>query len=239
MNAFEHTKSVAFELSNWCSHAPLHEKCPLHLESIPGTMRAPVTLPVGIILDVLEELGAADYSGEVAFHQYSEPMQDPRLFWLLDRVQLICPLAQPYVVTNGANLTLDLCLELQELNVSRLVVSAHGDVMCKRMQLLEGTLGGWITWSKDLELDDRLLLYDIPQEPPPEPCCAPLRHVVINRDGAVGLCCYDWQRRHTFGDLRDHNLAEILLSKPVRRLYEELSTGRRELNPCKQCGRSR
>jgi len=238
MNPFEHTESVAFELSNWCSHAWLHEKCPLHLEATPGMIRAPVTLPSGIVLGVLEELGTADYAGEIGFHQYNEPLQDPRLFWLLDRLCLICPLAQPYIVTNGANLTMDLCLELRDLNVSRVVVSAYGDVMHKRMALLEGTFGDWITWS-GAPMDDRLLVYDVPQEPPLEPCYAPLRQVVITRDGKVGLCCYDWQRQHTFGDLRDRTLGEILLSPQVRRLYDQLSTGRREENLCKQCGRSR
>lgn len=243
MNPFEHTRTVVFELSNWCGHAWLHDKCPLHIEAIgPGMIQAPVTLPSSIVLDVLEELG--DWEGELAFHQYNEPLQDPRLFWLLERAQMICPKTKPYICTIGANLTADLCMELQEVGVAKLIVSIYGDdktveVMRKRMVLLQTMFGDWLEAQEERNLDDRLLVYDVPKEDPLEPCYAPLRNVVITRDGLVGLCCFDWQRQHTFGDLRDKGLGEILASKEARRLYDELSTGRRELNLCRQCGRSR
>lgn len=246
MNPLEHTESVAFELSNSCSHAWLHKECPLSLEMAEaGLNKEPRTLPIAIVRSALETMGEYGYHRQVAFHQYNEPLQDPRLFFLLMLTKKLCPEAEPYIVTNGYNLTPILTQELLDLGVWKIVVSPTGseyaqEVLLKRVSVLQQAFGDdRIISSQDHQLDDRLLVYDIPRPHPHQPCYAPLRQVVINRDGQVGLCCYDWKRQYTFGDLYEQKLDDILLSDKVLAIYEQLSRGRREYKLCGQCGRSR
>jgi len=64
---------------------------------------------------------------------------------------------------------------------------------------------------------------------------APLNDILINSEGNVGLCCYDWPNTHVFGDLRKSTLADILVSEKFKEVYNRLSTGDRFLDICKKC----
>lgn len=242
MEPFDHTHSVSLELSNSCSHAWLHEKCPLHSEMLgPGVNKEPKTLPIAIVRKVLETLGEYEYNGTLAFHQYNEPLQDPRLFLFLAMAKEMCQYAGPYIVTNGYNLTPTLAEELLDYGVRKIIVSALDDrVVERRVEVLRE----WVD-SERIEvyhprtLDDRLLVYDVPKPWPDEPCHAPLSQIIITRDAKVGLCCFDWKRLYTFGDLREEKLDAILRSDEVQQTYEDLSHNKRTRFLCRQCGRSR
>lgn len=246
MNPFEYTDSIALELSNVCSHAWLHERCPLHEGMAePGVIRDPQTLPASIVESVLTTLGENRYAAALAFHQYNEPLQDPRLFLFLARAKKLCPEAQIYVVTNGYNLTPTLAQELIDYGVQKILISLVGTetaqvTMRKRAEVLTQQLGvERIAYNPDHIMDDRLLIYDVPKPNQEQPCRAPLGQVIIRHDGKVGLCCYDWRGRYSFGDLREQPLDEILCSEEIRAADEELLKGYRTRALCRQCGRSR
>ena len=242
MEPFEYTNAIALELSNSCSHAWLHKKCPLNLEMAqPGVNKDPRTLPLSIVQKVMGTLGEYEYSGALAFHQYNEPLQDPRLFLFLAMAQELCPSAQPYIVTNGYNLTPTLAEELITYGVRKIIVSTMNDkIMLRRVVALQELVGKErIEAHNSAMLDDRMLAYDVPKPIPKGHCHAPLRQVIITRDAKVGLCCHDWQRIYTFGDLREEKLDDILCSDEVRQVYEGLRKNKRGYFLCRQCGRSR
>jgi radical SAM protein with 4Fe4S-binding SPASM domain len=89
------------------------------------------------------------------------------------------------------------------------------------------------------QLDDRLKIYDREAILDDNPCSAPLWAVAITCNGDVALCCYDWKRLTTFGNLNDKSLEEILSSDAVQETYKQLTTGNRFLDVCKRCGVTR
>lgn len=81
--------------------------------------------------------------------------------------------------------------------------------------------------------DDRLHMMERPDQGCKVPCYAPLNDIIITADGRVGLCCYDWENRHTFGSASD--LKNILISDEFNEAYKRLSSGDRYLDLCKKC----
>ena len=84
-------------------------------------------------------------------------------------------------------------------------------------------------------LDDRMKIYELPENGSTRPCLAPLNEVLVTHDCKLALCCWDWKRQNVFGDLNTQSIEEILLSDEVRDLYEGLSNGKRNLEICKRC----
>jgi len=223
-NPFEHTRSVAIELSNQCSYAPLHPRCPAHY------VKEPITLPVSTAETVIETLGRYEYSGELAFHLYNEPLEDPRLFYLLNFAIEACPFADPYVVTNGGRLTEVMLRELQDYGAKVLVTPYKPEV---RDRIVPWVRNGDVS-TMNVGLDSRLGIYDGLYVDLDLPCLAPLNQVIITCDRQVGLCCMDHARKHTLGPA--DRLAEVLLGDKANGIYQALSQGHRGiLDICRRC----
>lgn len=230
MNPFEHTTSVAIELSNLCQYSWLHTKCPLHLEmESPFVVKEPKILPAHIVYSVLDELGQHDYSKQISFHQYNEPLIDPRLFEFVRYARGKCPDSKIVILTNGHYLTPVLAEELTEAGVTEILVTPYG-----------GTLGiKDYCYLKRLDLDDRLTMYDRPPINSKKPCFAPLTQVCVTKDAEISLCCMDWKRQYIFGDLNRCSLEQILCSEIVQNAYRRLSQGDRFLALCQRCNTAR
>ncbi len=242
-NPFEHTLSVSLELSNLCQYAWFHEKCPLHLEmESPFVVREPEILPAGIVYRVLDTLARHSYGNAITFHQYSEPLLDPRLFEFIRHARRSCPKSEIVILTNGHYLTAVLASELLEAGVTQIIITLYGtqSERERKRKWVEREFpdGDACRCAVRLELDDRLTIYDREPTGSHAPCGAPLGSLGITRKAEVSLCCYDWRREHNFGSLHDRSLEDILGSQRVRETYERLCQGDRFLNICRRCGYS-
>lgn len=227
---FSHTKRISLELSNSCPYAGIHKKCPLSL------VDEPVILPAEIVYDVLVTLGRHSFRGIIAFHTYNEPLVDPRLFQFIEFARKICPHSDLFIFTNGCYLNQTLADELVSSGVSRIRVSAYSRSELKRLSKIKLD----ITFSIKLEkLDDRLHLYEAEERLSSKPCFAPLNEIIIAREGCITLCCLDWKRLYTFGDLRKQTFEEVVQSGELQAVYAKLSKGDRFLPLCKRCKHSR
>ncbi len=242
MNPFEHTAVIAFEVNNFCNLSWLHTQCPLHREMLsPFTAREPVTLPATLVHRCLEELGHCGWQGTVNFHQYNEPLLDPRLFEFIRRARATLPQATIELVTNGFGLNEQLIKELAEAGASSLHVSLYGSPADKAIltdRLVRGPYRLPIFLGRH-ELDDRAGIYDRAEVHSQRPCGAPLEFVTVTCRGEVGLCCFDWQRTATFGNLAEMSLGEALASEKAQETYRRLKAGDRFLDACKRCDRAR
>lgn len=242
-NPLEHTLGVLFELSNLCQYAWLHKKCPLHLEmESPFVVKKPEILPASIVYRVLDTLARHNYGGEISFHQYGEPLLDPRLFEFIRYARRTCTGSKITILTNGHYLTKVLANELLEAGVSQLLITPYGtqsEQERKRRWVAQELPGATCRCTQHSKLDDRLALYDLEPVDSNLPCGAPLGDVGITRRAEVSLCCYDWRREHNFGSLHDQALEDILSSKRAQETYERLSRGDRFLNLCRRCIHSR
>jgi 2-deoxy-scyllo-inosamine dehydrogenase (SAM-dependent) len=225
------TTNIAFELSNTCQLACHHKRCPLSLEMVsPFRVKSPVHLDARIAYNTFDILGKYDYSEEISFHQYNEPLIDPRLFFLVHEARKRCPYSKRVILTNGLNLSEQLAIELKEVGVTHLWVTRYGSDEDKKateeyvknviVPIFGDDNSGVLPWHK---LDGRITIYD------PRPtvdynknCYAPLCTIVITRNADVGLCCYDWRRTVTFGNLKENTLEEILRLGEMQYAYNDL-----------------
>jgi Iron-sulfur cluster-binding domain len=226
---FRFTKRISFELSNRCDMSGQHSRCPLHRSS-----EAPRILRTSIIDAVLVSCRRYDFAGVIAFHLYNEPGLDPRLTWLMERIKRALPRCRLYLLTNGGYLTQHLAEEFVTRGLDYLDVSVYGESDFVRHSALQLPIRVRVLRQT---LDDRLSWYAADPTRPASsaPCYCPLYEVCITCEGQVGLCPYDWQRRHLFGDLRRESIDDILVSGAVVAAYERLAAGQRDFEVCRRC----
>ena len=223
--------NVQLELSNRCGYSAIHPRCPNDAKA------PPVNLPLALAERVVEELAGVDFAGDILFSSYNEPLTDPRLFYLLDRLRAVCPKAKPYMYTNGWNLDQCLLNELARFGLKRIYISQYGDGERARLAGLSFPSG--VRGYRDARpLDARMKLYDQPPHGELRPCPALSRQVIVWHTGEVGLCCMDWKHAVTFGSLHKSSLADILVTPKRREMSDRLSRGDRSCaRVCSACKR--
>jgi hypothetical protein len=226
---FEKLDRVNFELSNRCNLSHLHPRCPAHLEAA----RPPENLSSAVVFQVLDDLRDAGFAGCISFHQYGEPLMDPRLLWFLERVNRTVPRAKTLIWTNGTTLDEHLIRDLRSVGLNHLAVTAYGAEELERLRSLD-TRPDFMT-IYDSNWVEVFGIYDAAPVHLTTPCYAPLTDLIVTRTGHVGLCCRDWERRHTFGDLNIFRFRKVLESPEIRAVYDRLSHGDRYLDICQRC----
>jgi len=227
-NLLAHTERITLELSNQCDMAAHHKACPLSLE-----IGCPKILPSTVITDVLQTLGHLSFVGTIAFHNYNEPLADPRLDSILAEAKAACPSAELYFSTNGSLLTQERLDRLVAAGLSRIAVSAYSKSEFARLSSLTYPIPNLVAPMS--LIPDHLSIYDLPEKNSRIPCHAPLREIIVSRDANILLCCREWQRRHTFGNLVVQTFEEILRGGELQAAYARLSRGDRYLYLCKRC----
>jgi hypothetical protein len=233
MSNFELLDRVNFELSNRCNLAHVHPRCPAHR----AAAHPPENLASAVVFQVLADLGARGFDGCLSFHQYGEPLMDPRLFWFLERAARVVPTAKTLVWTNGSTLEAHMLHDLQAVGLGHLAVTAYTPAERARLEALEAPPGFLTIYAPNWV--EVFGIYDAPAAPLATPCYAPLTDLIITRGGQVGLCCRDWARRHTFGDLNTTPFRVILEGPELRAVYDRLSQGDRYLDLCQRCQTTR
>lgn len=223
------TEAVYFELSNRCNMAAQHKLCPLH-----GQTEA-IFLSTSLVVDVLGFLGSEKFAGRIAFHNYNEPLMDPRLFALISVARRLCPEAKIFIMTNGYMLDQTILNELVEAGVREIEATAYSDSESSRLFVLQHDPAAVAYRVRAAHgLDDRVGIYDR-RHGRCSPCKAPLRYILVYCTGEVGLCCMDYERRTVFGDLRKESIADILEAGDMHTVYDRLSAGDRFLPICQGC----
>jgi len=73
------------------------------------------------------------------------------------------------------------------------------------------------------------------REPLHRKCTMPFRQLVLNWDGRVPLCCYDWEDRLITGTFPAQSLQSIWEGRPLQLARQLLYRGDRQLAPCSTC----
>lgn len=225
-----HTSRVTFELSNLCNYSYIHKKCPLNLS------REVTILPRRIVFEVLDYLAKYDFAGQIAFHNYCEPLIDPRLFEFIGYARQRCRRSDIYIWTNGFYLNQTMADELVSAGVTNIRVSAYSQSEFERLSKIKLEIP-FTVWKA--RLDDRLNMYEASINDTGKPCFAPLNEIIVAREGCISLCCLDWRRIYRFGNLYEQTFEQVLSSGQLQGVYARLSKGERFLDICKRCGWSR
>ena len=226
------TKRVTIEMSRRCNYASMHKKCPVHHE------KDPKYLKIDVIMKTLEDIYMLGFNGIMAFHNYSEPMADPRLFLVLDKVRKLWAgerkLKSALILTNGYFLDQTMLDDLFQYGINEVNISIYSAEEEARLAKLVAPEGLRLVFHHP-KLDQRLDAYDRNPETKTNPCYCPLGEILIHSTGDVALCCRDWRGDNTFGNLYTSNIAEILNTGKMQEVYVRLSKGDRFLPICKRC----
>ena len=218
-------KSVRIQISNLCNMSDMHVKCPAHYVDTRKSM------PSRTVSKILQGLADIGFTGNVGFHTYNDPLIDPRLFSFIDWSRVVLPKSDVVVYTNGEYLTDTIVAELIEKRV-RIIVSTyteHSKSLCHRF--------GLETCAECF--DDRLNGYTRELTDYRGPCNAPYSQLMIDVDGIVNLCCFDWASSVCFGDVNKSTITEILTQSGMEAAYHNLRNGIRDFDICRRCTTSR
>lgn len=226
MNPFEKIEQVRFELSNMCPYISLHPRCPL------GHLREEIeVLPLRTVLWAMDDLCRNDWQGKIAFHNYNEPLCDPRLYWLVSEAEVS---GWPVIIwTNGWFLSQTVVDELVALGVKQFSISLYSKHEQERIKGLGFPDDVTVHLHPSSSLDDRLEWYD--REPDRQGVCRwPEKNILVHSDGRVGLCCMDWKRNHTLGRIKEFGDFERIIVES-RAMATRLAGGKREFDLCLRC----
>ncbi len=220
---------VSVELSNVCPYAARHPLCPLH-----DSTEAPHWMPEWMVLHVFKELGAEGYQGNILLQQYNEPLADPRLFHFLDRLRDLCPGARVHMWVSSWLLTDALVEDLAHHGVAFLGINRYDAQERKRE--FKSPHSSMAIELRDGGHDDRRGIYTREPRFTGTPFCGlPQRELVIHHTGAVGLCCFDWQRSLVFGYLGSQSLSSIVAGEKRQEFLARSAKYGRQQHICERC----
>lgn len=222
----KHITRVSIELSNCCNYTNIHKKCPV------SRYKQKKVMDTEIVHKILDELALYNFSGELDFHRYNEPMIDKRLFDFIEYANKVLPDARISILTNGFFLNQEVIKEFEKYKIWLITVSSYTFKEHERLIKLKTTIPYKVYYS---HLDDREDIYGRKEINSTVPCFATIRDVTVNCFGDVSICCLDWQNLFTFGNVANRSLKEILNSEQFLKVHNELFNGKRTLEICKRC----
>jgi len=218
---------VAIELSNLCNYACLHKKCPA------SQINEKKVMPLDDIDKIIDALYDIDFTGTIHFQIYNEPLMDPRLFYIINRIKDKLKDVKILVYTNGYYLTESVANDLQDGFADIIVATGYNQSEFSRLINLKIDVPFSVLWGA---LDDRLIWAEGNKEACDVPCASlfSLTPIWVNCD--VGLCCMDCHQRVTFGNIKEQSLREILNSAELREIMNKLISGNRKaVRSCLSC----
>jgi radical SAM protein with 4Fe4S-binding SPASM domain len=231
ISGIRNIENIFIEISNICNYASVHRKCPLHNCAVKEI------LPSVFIKKIIDELSSIDYAGMIAFHNYNEPLIDPRLFYLVDYTKKILNNSIIRIRTNGFHLTQNIIEEMEQVGVDQIFVSLYSQSEEERIKKIKfNKLNISLDdFYKNRNLDDRKNIYTRDEIHCNMPCYSLTHEIIIRYTGDVVLCCLDYENRYIFGNIKESSLSDILDSDAVKDTQSLLSNGKRLLPICKRC----
>jgi hypothetical protein len=167
-------------------------------------------------------------------------MIDPRLFWLFTQIRKLTPKANLRCLSNGWYLNQHLVDLLWQFGVQSLHLTAYSEAAFKRFDSFKFPDGMNVnivpTYGTIRHLDKRIRIYDLAPEPHlRSECYEPFAHVLIRATGQVGFCCLDWADKHSFANLHDKSIQEILAGPEMLATFREVYEGPRKPFVCQRC----
>jgi MoaA/NifB/PqqE/SkfB family radical SAM enzyme len=192
----------------------------------------------------LKRMQEIRYAGIVDFIFYNEPLLDPRLPELVERLKAAVPNCLPRVTTNGDALTEALLLRLTKAGVLTFYVTRHVPVKPgwnERIEMLVKKYPQYITLTDIMEIQaktglwTRAGLVKVEKEYKVKSCYTPEGALVIDRNGEALLCCCDYFHKHSQGNIMKQGILEIWRGYEFTRIRRNLHKGVPILDICKNC----
>ena len=226
-------RNVSIEISTNCNRTCSY--CPNVLEGTPTEFMSEDTFN-----KVIKDLQSIKFSGIINYHFYNEPLLDKRLPEFIRYVRKHLPSCVSRVFSNGDFLTLDLAGRLIDAGVADINVTIHDKNDEKPLKKLNPVLEKYPGYISLRSLHNKPLLnrggaVEVDLLDKKDTCTDPLEGLQIDYKGNVLLCCNDYYRKHSFGNIANKNISQIWQGEEFFRLRRELRKGIARLEICQVC----
>ncbi len=226
-------RSVSIEISTFCNRTCYY--CPNALEETPVDFMTEETF--NKIIDQLKEI---NFSGSISYHFYNEPLLDKRLPNFIRHVKKNLPNCVNRIASNGDFLSIELADDLIDAGVFDIGVTIH-DIDSERfLNKLEPVLKKYpqhihIDSIHDKPISNRGGAIEVKNLDKKDTCTDPLKALTLDYNGNVLLCCNDYYRKHSFGNITRDKISRIWQSEAFFKLRKELRNGIANLGICRKC----
>ncbi|MBT7272297.1 MAG: radical SAM/SPASM domain-containing protein [Nitrospina sp.] len=226
-------RTVAIEISTSCNRTCYY--CPNSVEGTSVDFMEEETFN-----EIIAQLKAINFSGVIHYNFYNEPLLDKRLPEFVRYVKKHLPTCINRIISNGDFLSIDLADELIDAGVSDFAITIHdrdGGKLLNKLQPVLKKYPGHISLDSihDKPLSNRGGAIEVKLLNKKNTCTDPLEMLQLDYKGNVLLCCNDYYRKHSFGNLAHDKLYEIWQGKEFQKLRRDLRTGVANLEICRIC----
>ena len=220
--------------------------CPKSDESIAPNSYQKMTM---LLVDKLcKDLKKINFEGAFCLSGYGEPTLHDGVYEIIFKLSV---LGAVELVTNGDTLTAKKIKGFYESNLSKLIVSMYdGEHQIQKFKSMEKESGvpenflilrnTWYNKEDNfgLLLTNRAgtnLEGNQPKIDLKKSCFYPAYTSVIEWNGDIYLCCHDWQRRVSMGNVMQTNFFDIWNGDKLNTYRTKLLKGDRSISPCNEC----
>ncbi len=195
-------------------------------------------MPEEMWKNIIDELSCLKYKGRISPHFYGEPLLDNRLPDLISYGRKKCPRAYILIDTNGDLLDETIIRKLYSSGVNKLFVTSYDASIPDRLLSLRDKYPAIVRVRsvQDFNKVNRSGKIFDKKKKLKKVCLNPSFQLVINWQGDVLLCCMDYYKEVSFGNVGTSSIANIWLSEKFAYVRRSLRIAQRETIPiCKYC----
>jgi radical SAM protein with 4Fe4S-binding SPASM domain len=199
-------------------------------------------MPDSVFSKVIERMLEMKWKGAVFFHFFNEPMLDPSIYDKIAAVRKRFPKNRLQLFTNGDYLTHDSIVFLIKSGISRITIAEHlpfNESWRKKAREFERLYPKHVYLRDPIESDPSKgvgLVTNPGTGVRGQKRCIVVRcSYVIQHNGDVALCNFDWHRQYNQGNIMESSLLDIWRNSKVLDIREGAANGKPVIEFCKKC----
>lgn len=232
--------AVLIETSTACNR-----KCSYCPNSIygRGDLKNQTLMDMKLYKKIIDELAEIKFKGIIKPFYYNEPLLDKRLEEIARYTRQKLPENDIHIATNGDFLTYQRYLSLIKSGITSIHITTHRFGIPKHIQKLfekiknrdEKIRVHYIFLNEDSILDNRGGLVKVKNKNSVPRCLISPETFQISCDGNVFLCCNDYFRKYTFGNVKNERIMDIWGKPAYIKLRKELKNKKFKYEICRKC----
>jgi len=235
--------NIEIELRSVCNNT-----CSFCAAAIQYKRRPDLSMPEETFDKILRDLSELQYTGRICFYVNTEPLVDNRLPDFVSRARTACPKAVLHVMTNGILLNNQMGADLLNRGLDLLEINNYSEDDTLRPNIQKFMAEVAPRYADRVMLNKRKLMQQLNnragsapngkvlQEPLKAFCQRPFEKMMINTQGAVGLCEHDFYFSGEMGNVNHEHLLGIWHGEKFKTVRQHLLRGDRTISPlCAQC----
>lgn len=232
--------SVLIETSTACNRKCIY--CP-NSQYDRGDIKNQKHIDFNLYKKIIKELKDLNFKGIIKPFYYSEPLLNEKLEELAEYTKKELPKCKIQIATNGDLLKLDRYQSLVKSGIDAFYITTHKKKAPKHIEELLKELKKrkdkirihYIDLNEDSDLDNRGGLVEVKNKNKIPRCVTRPSAILISNKGDVFLCCNDYFRKITFGNIKKEKMVDIWFKPNYVKIRKELEKGIYKLEICKKC----